>query len=445
MKCCMHVVCAPQQSNLTAFSLCSWVKFRECAERWKRLSSGYSDKAKKFWSALDLAENQTLNKFNDIKLRYGYHRKCYQRFTDVSLLTAAETLLQQQQASSSTSAQSLQSSSRDEEEGDQQEATEEPPAKRLQVPELPRECCLCHSNRYCRERLSGKRMRERLVACQKLETSSLLKKAAKMTGNRALFLQIQGKDLVASKAHYHATCYREATRIFRKRPREEENPEEAAYHISYEVFCRDVIDGRIIDKKEILRMTTLSVMFVQCVQKNQGLDASSYRPDTLKKRLRKSYPQLQFVKAYLSLESELVMVHTIPVPDIKDSSKVQEIFTSSESEDMDTENETNLSATPSAHKLHVGDMYFTARSLREECMAVDASQTWPPTGRDLSLNVARDKVPVRIYNFIAWMIGASDEPVGDRRVNVLDHFDRRILSLAQDIICATKQAKKHLP
>lgn len=271
-------------------------------------------------------------------------------------------------------------------------------------------------------------------------------------GNQELFLQIQGKDLVASKAHYHGTCYREATRIFRKRPREEENPGEAAYHISYEVFCRDVIDGRIIDKKEILRMTTLSVMFVKCVLKNQGLDASSYRPDTLKKRLRTSYPQLQFVKPYLSLESELVMVQTmvhvqtIPVPDIKDSSKVQEIFTSGESEDMSTEDERNLSATPAPPKL--GDMYFTAHCLREECMAVDASQTWPRTGNDLSLNAARDIVPVRIYNFIAWMIGASNEPVGDRRVNVLDHFDRRILSLARDIICAshsTAQGRNHLP
>lgn len=87
-------------------------------------------------------------------------------------------------------------------------------------------------------------------------------------GNEALVLQIQGRDLIASEAHYHASCYRAATRMFSK-TREEEIPgNKASYQRIYELFCRDITENRVIKKKEIFRMTTLTEMFVTFVSKD---------------------------------------------------------------------------------------------------------------------------------------------------------------------------------
>ena len=101
----MHVCCGTK-THLTTFSSGSWVKFRQCAERWKVLSGGYSEKAKEIWSALNLDETLILN--NETRLRFGYHRACYQRFTDIAKLSSAEervrVQLQQQQQQHSASA-----------------------------------------------------------------------------------------------------------------------------------------------------------------------------------------------------------------------------------------------------------------------------------------------------------------------------------------------------
>ena len=83
----MHV-CSSPKSKISSFSLSSWIKFRQCAERWKNICGIYANKATEIWSALELETNPNLS--DDLKLHFGYHRECYQRFTDVSKLGLAE-------------------------------------------------------------------------------------------------------------------------------------------------------------------------------------------------------------------------------------------------------------------------------------------------------------------------------------------------------------------
>ena len=86
MECCIHV-CSSAKSELKLFSSTSWTKFVECAGRWKGLSGIYAEKASVAWVSLALDENSTLK--DDVRQRFGYHRECYQRFTDVLKLQSA--------------------------------------------------------------------------------------------------------------------------------------------------------------------------------------------------------------------------------------------------------------------------------------------------------------------------------------------------------------------
>ena len=130
-----------------------------------------------------------------------------------------------------------------------------------------------------------------------------------VTGKNIL-LQISDRDCVAIEVRYHLTCFRSYTRFLSKPTNRLVSPclighpymylvnilfsskfvfldmhyfeifsEQTAkpYMPSFRAFCTNIIEERLIEGQEILRINKLMQLFVKCVEDTEAADASQYR------------------------------------------------------------------------------------------------------------------------------------------------------------------------
>ena len=64
------------------------------------------------------------------------------------------------------------------------------------------------------------------------------------------------------------------------------------------------------------------------------------------------------------------------------------------------------------------DSYMTALESRNIINEVKPTMPWPPTSEYLNKKTAETLVPCSLYNFIAWTVGASEEPDVENFVQV---------------------------
>ena len=178
---------------------------------------------------------------------------------------------------------------------------------------LPKICIICRSDKMKTNPVTRKRMYEKLVQCETKE-GGLLVRAAELQKDEGLLVHIRRGDLVALEAHYHASCHRSYTRFLSKG--KHLATDEKMFQASYNEFLRKVIDERILQKKEIFRMTKLTKMFIKTIKTVEGISCPRYRSHNLKRRLRNSHPQLQFLKASKRSDSELVFTRHLAVEDV---------------------------------------------------------------------------------------------------------------------------------
>ena len=89
------------------------------------------------------------------------------------------------------------------------------------------------------------------------------------------------------------------------------------------------------------------------------------------------------------------------------------------------------------------NLYFTAlevRKLLRESKGITSN--WPPDSHDLTTALARQSVPVKLYNFLAWSLGFSSDLVDGEIVHVTPSKDAKVLSIAHDLIYAESSGKK---
>ena len=121
---------------------------------------------------------------------------------------------------------------------------------------------------------------------------------------------------------------------------------------------------------------------------NEGLDASNYRRFRLKDRLRKSCPQLVFLKPNIRTKSEIVYVENLTSEDILD--KHMTLKGMEDVEDMDYEDcgKTNVS---DLNELHV--LFNAAAILRHALQKKPGLVTpWPPLASDLTMENSKNVV-----------------------------------------------------
>lgn len=130
--------------------------------------------------------------------------------------------------------------------------------------------------------------------------------AARAWGHEALLVQLEGQDLVAIELRYHPSCHKRYIKILDTKDTQAEDGTENIYKKSFDVFAQKIIEGRIINGNEVLRMKSLTDIFINTVLKFENIDIAGYRNCNLKKRIKKRYPQVKFVKPSRRNESELV-------------------------------------------------------------------------------------------------------------------------------------------
>lgn len=67
---------------------------------------------------------------------------------------------------------------------------------------------------------------------------------------------------------------------------------------------------------------------------------------------------------------------------------------------------------------------------------------WPPDSSDLTFDHAIESIPVKLFNFIAWTLGYSNEPVLDERVVISRGQTCKVVSIIQDLVYAEAKGKK---
>ena len=304
------------------------------------------------------------------------------------------------------------------------------------------QCIICRSNKYKQEKHSKKRLKEKLSLCETLHAGKLVL-AAEGRKDEALLLHIRDRDLVASEARYHFTCFRDYTRYLYLKTK---NTESRLYEIGYKTFCETVIEERLIKRREVFRLARLNTLFKDTVKETEGVDIGAYKDHLLKQRLHKSHPFLKFHKAS---KTYLVYVDNISPEEI-----LQDVAMSSSSSSEDSDGDMNLemeTEEPDNATTEITDdyrlLYHAALTLKEILQnAAKSSEKlpWPPTAGDLTLERAFEVVPHQLFNFIAWASGITSEPANEH-VRVSFEDSRKILSSCQDIITLATKARWLMP
>ncbi|XP_038073202.1 uncharacterized protein LOC119741498 isoform X2 [Patiria miniata] len=315
-------------------------------------------------------------------------------------------------------------------------------------------CVICQGTQNKRDNHSGLRRKEPLTVCEQIDGGALLT-AARLKKDEDLLLHIENKDCVAIGLKYHRSCLMEYTSI-PKNP-EGSEPPVPLYDKAFKVFCADTIDRLLFQDKNVFRMTKLKRIFDRTVQEVEDQDSSGYRTSSLKDRLIKSYPQLCFLKPKTTNICELVYADSLTREDlIEDLTTLKESVRKEESDSdsssgMQEANEQSSTPSWKSSRDHmwtcnrVGilrDRYSTALDIKRDIASIPSNHDpWPPTSLNLTVDDARRIVPTKLFNFLAWIVGSSDDPKEDEMVKVVDGDERKILAMALDVIYMATREK----
>ncbi|KAJ8362592.1 hypothetical protein AAFF_G00367780 [Aldrovandia affinis] len=177
------------------------------------------------------------------------------------------------------------------------------------------------------------------------------------------------------------------------------------------------------------------------------------RQDKLKRRLTCDFPQLVFHCPAKRNICELVFVETLSAEKLLDklpqpsgtetTTEASEV--SQESQDSDSEHTASSTPQPKSAE-HTRTLYSAAlilkRILRD---SPGMTGPWPPTSDDLNVTEAKNVVPLELFNLIAWIIGATDEPTLACYVDIPDDLNLKVLSICQDIVYIASKGRKQTP
>ena len=296
-----------------------------------------------------------------------------------------------------------------------------------------------------------------MITCSTSYAEQLIK-AAEDNGGEELLREIKGKDCVAIGLKYHKSCYLAYTRHL-QRPRPS-LPAEDQDDQSFINFCQ-VVKQRVIHQKEIMRMSKLTAMYVGEVWRTDGVDIQGYKARDLKLRLQKALPQLCFLMPTSQI-NEIVYVPDVPSRDPKQRVGLHETMLPSSSTVGDLSAKMPLPSCSATEELVDGQqkecarggidtssqsMFASAQALRTaiESLTLDAVP-WPSAAEQHPTeHLAMDLVPIQLYNFLSWVVGASCDPQDAKSVDVADpKLRRQIFNICQDVVKVSSKRRKRL-
>lgn len=87
-----------------------------------------------------------------------------------------------------------------------------------------------------------------LALCE-TENAGLLREAATAKNDEQILLQIRNKDCVAIEVRYHQKCYKNYTNFLYRQKESTGAESSLLFAAGFEMFCHDVIDPLIEQKK----------------------------------------------------------------------------------------------------------------------------------------------------------------------------------------------------
>ena len=94
---------------------------------------------------------------------------------------------------------------------------------------------------------------EPLTKCMSPSAENAIKFAAQKKQDENVLLIVDGEDLKAKEAHYHHSCFRSFTYL----PVEHKAQNDDAYS----KFCNEIIEERIVNGGEVIKISKLAEMF----------------------------------------------------------------------------------------------------------------------------------------------------------------------------------------
>ncbi|XP_072304413.1 uncharacterized protein [Eucyclogobius newberryi] len=248
---------------------------------------------------------------------------------------------------------------------------------------LPEVCLVCKK----KERFTtveGTRAKEKLAKAE-TENCGRLREAAELKHDETILMQIRGKDCVAVEARYHYSCYKAYTRFL------SENQSETG------------------------------------------------RNDQLKSRTQADYPQITFHQPTLRNKSELVFVETLSTGTVLD-----DLDSASESDLGSSEHVTSGLDEEPRDLLHT---LFSAGIAIKNAVKQKPGVQWtrPPTSEEFNVTSVRNVVPQELFNLLAWIVGASEDPTLGELQEVSEQIELELLSICQDIVYLASDGYKQTP
>lgn len=295
---------------------------------------------------------------------------------------------------------------------------------------------------------------DKLVNAETIDGGKL-REAALKKGDKRILLLIQDKDCVAIEVKYHKRCYSAYTsflslqhRGYNTESTEEEENSHCLYQKSFEVFCLEFVYRKLISKQKIYYMKRIFNEFVKTVARVENCDASGYRVFRLKSRLKNRYPQLVFCRPSAKNKCEMVFIEDLSQNNaIYENQLNLEEGTSSQSEESESEND---GITPGDVKENKSpslcDLYHVAMFLRDiVCSSTKWYDCWPPLSSDISGASVKRVVPPLLFNFLSWMMGASDDPEQTDYVSIKEDMVPKVFSVAQDLLYVATKGRCQTP
>ena len=258
------------------------------------------------------------------------------------------------------------------------------------------------------------------------------------------------------EARYHKRCYQAYTKCVTRHNKNIINKGPTLYDNAFDEFCIQFIEKRIIKNNEILLLGYLLKKFISCVHAIEKVDVP-YQAARLRERVQKRYPQIVFHSSKTMNKGTLVYTDTLSAGDVADD--FMETHTESDTEDevsdestdeMNDDNEDSEEERTNKKRMATWKSDFSLQQLFHAAMEVrqlikeskGVDSRWPPDSHDLTLALATKSIPVKLYNFLAWCLGFSSEPIEQEMVGICPSEKTKVVSIAQDLIYAESNGKK---
>ena len=153
--------------------------------------------------------------------------------------------------------------------------------------------------------------------------------------------------------------------------------------------------------------------------------------------MRKKYPNMVFHTSKTMQKGTLVYSPGLTVGEIEDDSlefedEVESDYDDECCEEMHTQKVCNSFST----------LYAVALEMRNELIECkEIGSHWPPDSNDLSMEAALKSIPVKLFNFISWLVGYSEEPNQEGQVALPKKASCKVVALCQDLVFAAGKGK----